>query len=182
MAEAGKWLLLVYKIPPEPSRYRVAVWRRLKESGAVYLQNSVCLLPDTPPHREFFQGLARQIGAARGESLLLLAEVTEAAGQERVIERFNAERDAEYAEFLEQGEAFLAEIRKESASRNFTFGELEENEEGLRRLENWLNKIRNRDFFGTARAAQAQTLLEECREALEGFAARVFAAQQGAGE
>ena len=37
---AGGWLLLVYRVPPEPSRLRAAVWRRLKSLGAIYLQNS----------------------------------------------------------------------------------------------------------------------------------------------
>jgi hypothetical protein len=44
------WLLLTYKIPPEPSKKRVAIWRRLKGMGAVYLQSGVCLLPKTDDH------------------------------------------------------------------------------------------------------------------------------------
>jgi len=39
------WLLLVYRVPPEPSRLRSAVWRRLKSLGAIYLQNSAAALP-----------------------------------------------------------------------------------------------------------------------------------------
>jgi len=33
-----RWLLLVYRVPSEPTRLRAAVWRRLKSLGAVYLQ------------------------------------------------------------------------------------------------------------------------------------------------
>ena len=43
-AEAG-WLLLVYRVPSEPTRLRSAVWRRLKSLGAIYLQNSAAALP-----------------------------------------------------------------------------------------------------------------------------------------
>ena len=42
-----EWLLLTYKIAPEPARLRVSVWRKLKGMGAVYLQGGVCLLPKT---------------------------------------------------------------------------------------------------------------------------------------
>ncbi|TDA70543.1 MAG: chromate resistance protein ChrB [Clostridia bacterium] len=181
MTEAGKWLILIYKIPAEPSRYRVAVWRRLKERGAVYLQNSVCVLPDTPANRNLFHALAEEIVKAEGESLLLLAEPLGTAAQEKVVGRFNGERDAEYGEFLEQCGAFLAEIRRETERRNFTFGELEENEEGLRRLETWLQKIKNRDFFGAMKAAVAEDYLSQCQQALETFAGRVFLAQEGSG-
>ena len=44
-AAADGWLLLVYRVPPEPSRLRSAVWRRLKSLGAIYLQNSAAALP-----------------------------------------------------------------------------------------------------------------------------------------
>jgi len=40
-----EWFSLIYKIPSEPTRYRASVWRKVKASGAVYLQNSVCVLP-----------------------------------------------------------------------------------------------------------------------------------------
>jgi len=182
VTEACKWLILVYKIPAEPSRHRVAVWRRLKEKGAVYLQNSVCILPDSPSGRSIFHALAEEITAAGGESILLLAEPLETAAHEKVVERFNAERDGEYGELLEQCEAFLEEIRMETARHNFTYGELEENEENLRRLEAWLQKIYSRDFFGTMKAAVAREYLSQCQEALEAFADRVFQVQEGAGK
>ncbi|MCG0278782.1 MAG: hypothetical protein L5656_09685 [Thermanaeromonas sp.] len=178
MAESSNWLILIYKIPPEPSRYRVALWRRLKGAGAVYLQNSVCILPDSPANRELFQDLYREIEESGGESLILEAKALNAADQERIIDRFNAERDEEYSEFLEQCEAFLAEIRHETERQNFIFGELEENEEGLQRLVTWLQKIERRDFFGAAKAAEARKRLTECQEALEAFYAKVFAASE----
>jgi hypothetical protein len=39
------WLVLVYRIPSDPTRLRATVWRRLKSLGAVYLQNSAAALP-----------------------------------------------------------------------------------------------------------------------------------------
>lgn len=182
MTKMSRWLLLIYKIPAEPSRHRVAVWRRLKQAGAVYLQSSACILPESPASRRFFETLAGEIDEARGESLLLLADSLDSAGRGRVVDRFNTERNVEYDEFLEQGEAFLAELRKETDRRNFSFGEFEENEENLNRLERWLRKITDRDFFGAARAAEAQARLARCREALEAFAALVFEANDGSEE
>ena len=42
------WYLLVYRIPPEPTRLRAGVWRRLKGLGAIYVQGSVAALPAAP--------------------------------------------------------------------------------------------------------------------------------------
>ena len=38
-------LMLVYRIPSEPASKRVAIWRDLKRTGALYLQQCVCILP-----------------------------------------------------------------------------------------------------------------------------------------
>ncbi|MBC7347313.1 MAG: hypothetical protein H5U00_07645 [Clostridia bacterium] len=72
-----------------------------------------------------------EIKEAGGESLLLEARALNTAEQEKIVERFNAERDEEYREFLEQCAVFLAEISCETERQNFTFGELEENENEL---------------------------------------------------
>jgi DNA-binding transcriptional regulator PaaX len=45
LAGQGGWLLLIYRVPPEPTRLRSTVWRRIKSLGAIYLQNSVAALP-----------------------------------------------------------------------------------------------------------------------------------------
>ena len=43
--EKTGWLVLIYRVPPEPTRLRSTVWRRIKSLGAIYLQNSAAALP-----------------------------------------------------------------------------------------------------------------------------------------
>lgn len=43
VAEPVTWLMLVYRVPSEPTRLRAAVWRRLRSLGAIYLQNSAAV-------------------------------------------------------------------------------------------------------------------------------------------
>jgi hypothetical protein len=43
-------LLLTCKVPAEPSAKRIAIWRRPKGMGDVYLQNGVCVLARTDDH------------------------------------------------------------------------------------------------------------------------------------
>ncbi len=43
------WLLFTYKVPAEPAAKRVALWR-LNSTGAVDLQDGMCLLPKTNDH------------------------------------------------------------------------------------------------------------------------------------
>ena len=50
-------------------------------------------------------------------------------------------RDEEYQEFLEKCDDYFYEIEKETERKNFTFIELEENEDEYNKLVEWLKKI-----------------------------------------
>ena len=43
-SDSTGWLVLIYRVPPEPTRLRSTVWRRIKSLGAIYLQNSAAAL------------------------------------------------------------------------------------------------------------------------------------------
>jgi hypothetical protein len=65
------WLLLVYRIPAEPTRLRATVWRRLKSLGAVYLQNSAAALPAGGNAERALRRLRREILEMNGTAVLL---------------------------------------------------------------------------------------------------------------
>lgn len=69
-----EWLLLVYKIPREPTAGRVYVWRKLKQLGAIAMQDAVWVLPATPRTREQFQWLTAEITELCGEVSLFAAQ------------------------------------------------------------------------------------------------------------
>ena len=170
------WLLLTYKVPPEPSKKRVAVWRRLKGMGAVYLQSGVCLLPKTDDHVRRLKMLEHDVAGMGGEAVILETVALDGSQEEKVVARFRADRDEAYREFLEKCADFEAEIAKETAARHFIYAELEENEVDLKKLEGWLEKIRKLDFYGATLAAEAQTRLRACEALLDAYAQRVFEA------
>src|ERR1035438_10271005 len=69
------WLLLVYRVPSEPSRLRAAVWRRLKSLGAIYLQNSAAALPASIGAERALRKLRSQILEMGGTAALLSCSV-----------------------------------------------------------------------------------------------------------
>ena len=66
-------------------------------------------------------------------------------------------------------------IAMREEDRVFTYAELEENEEDLVKLRNWLAKITLRDAFGAPRRAATLEAIASCEQALEEYAARVYA-------
>lgn len=94
------WLLLVYHIPREPTAGRVYVWRKLKQLGAVALQDAVWVLPKTPRTQEQFQWLSAEISELQGEAMLWEAEQLYATDANALPRRFIEPVEAEYREIL----------------------------------------------------------------------------------
>jgi CRISPR/Cas system-associated endoribonuclease Cas2 len=170
------WLLLTYKVPADPATKRVALWRRLKSNGAVYLQNGVCLLPKTDDHVRRLKMLENDIAEMGGESVLLETVALDQTQEDKVIARFKADRDEQYREFLGRCTGFEAEIAKEFAINKFTYAELEEEDTDLKKLQGWLEKIKKLDFYGATLAVEAGERLRACETLLESYAQRVFEA------
>ena len=168
------WLLLTYKVPPEPAAKRIALWRRLKGMGAVYLQNGVCLLPKTDDHARRLKMLENDIGAMGGDAVILETIALDRSQDDKVVGRFKADRDEAYREFIDKCDDFEAEIAKETAAEHFTYAELEENDVDLKKLQGWLEKIGKLDFYGAALASEAAERLKQCEGLLDAYAQRVF--------
>jgi DNA-binding transcriptional regulator PaaX len=167
------WLLLVYRVPSEPTRLRSTVWRRLKSLGAIYLQNSAAALPASVAAERALRKLRSEILDMSGTAVLLSCTVL--AGEQEIRAQFQAARDDEYEEIVDKCQDFLAELKKEYDANHFTYAELEENEVDLVKLKNWLERVRQRDVFGAAGQQPTQKWIAECEQALEAYAARVYA-------
>lgn len=167
------WLVLVYRIPSEPTRLRATVWRRLKALGAVYLQNSVAALPLSPPAERSMRKLQHDIIEMSGTATLMNSSVL--VGEATVIAAFQEARRDEYEEVVDRCHGFLTEVEHEYEKQHFSYAELEENEVDFTKLVNWLEKIRQRDAFGAPGRDEAEAELKKCEQALEDYAARVYA-------
>jgi hypothetical protein len=177
-ARGVRWLVLVYRVPSEPSRLRATVWRRLKSLGAVYLQSAVAALPATPATERAMRKLRHDVLDMAGTGVLL--ECSALAGEDEVVATFQAARNDEYEEIVDRCRDFLAQVEKERVAAHFTYAELEENDVDLAKLRNWFEKVRERDVFGAAGGADAAEVLTECEAALESYAAEVYAREADA--
>ena len=96
------WVLLVYKIPREPTSSRAMIWRKLKRLGALLLHDAVWVLPATPWTREQFQWLAVEIGELEGEAYLWESHLLLNGQADALAQQFQARVDATYQEILEE--------------------------------------------------------------------------------
>ena len=95
-----KWLLLIYKIAREPTAGRVYVWRKLKQLGAVSMQDAAWVLPATARTREQFQWLAAEIVELGGEVSLFTSELIYAHDEKALQDAFEEPVRGEYESIL----------------------------------------------------------------------------------
>src|SRR5215212_6958725 len=110
-----RWLLLLYKVPPEPTANRVSVWRKLKRLGAVLLHDAVWVLPPSPRTLEELQWLSAEIRERGGDAMLWEASLCMDGRDEDLVRQFLAQVDAVYTNILsdlERPDADLAALSK----------------------------------------------------------------------
>lgn len=168
-----EWLVMNYTLPKEPSRARVSVWRKLKKSGAVNVQQSMWILPDVAVNFDALNAIKDEVVNYGGEAYVMRSTVDEQSGG-IFVEKMKSARNDEYKELLEQCGDFLSEIEKETARRNFSFAEIEENEEDLIKLQKWFDLISARDAFGAPLRDESALMLKACAAAFDGFCDKVY--------
>jgi uncharacterized protein YdbL (DUF1318 family) len=175
-AETGpaNWLVLLAQLPSKPSSARVALWRRMRAVGATPVVNGAWMLPDTAANESFFEQSREGIVGRGGTGFVLRVSGSSPESNKSIVRLFRSDRSHEYDEFAERCTAFLNEINRESTAEKYTFAEMEEGEQDLKKLARWLGKIQARDFFPDERRDQSVALLTQCRRALRDFSRAVY--------
>jgi hypothetical protein len=169
------WLLVTASSGGAADSLRVAIWRKLRALGALYLHHSVCVLPARPEVEREIRRLVDRVRGNGGTARVLRIAFDDEDQEAQVVSELQAARDDEYGEVLERIPAFLDELSRERDRDRATYEEVEESEADLERFRAWLAKIDRRDYFGTPRRAEAHSAVERCARALEAFESEAFA-------
>lgn len=162
-----EWVLLVYKIPSHPTRLRAQVWRQLQRCGAIYLQNSVSIVPATSELAENMRWIADEIREMGGESYVFRATTT-SPGEESEIERLFGSASRRQARKLLEA----LSVVERRVGRTAGPQEVEEFEDEVRRIRQAALKLRLRSHFPVSEEETLHKRLRTLRERLERQALR----------
>ncbi len=167
--------MLIYRVPSDSSRARVAVWRELKRLGGLYVQQAVCVLPDRRDLRESIGKVRTRIDELGGSSIFLTLPDVEAEAHAQFVDGFRTQSAKEYAEIVEECDTkFVKEIEFERFRENYTFEEAEEIRQDLEKLRRWLDKVEGRDWMRADGRELARRKVAACEQLLEQFEADVY--------
>lgn len=150
-----RWVLLSSRLPREPSRLRLGVWRRLRRLGALLLHDAVWVLPEDAKTREAFEWLAEEISEQGGTAFVWEALSLDEPQNRELVRRFRAEADTRYAALAHSARKILrtATRSRRGAVRIDARGALR----NLTGLERALRLERRRDYFRAPGRGDAET-------------------------
>ncbi len=102
MVTSDSWVLLVYRIPREPSTPRIAIWRQLKRLGVAQIGDGLVGLPYDAATKESLEWVAHTALEAGGSASVWISTPTARRFGADLAESMAADRATEYAELLER--------------------------------------------------------------------------------
>lgn len=169
-----RWLILLVRLPTEPARHRMAVWRELRRSGAVLLGSSAWAVPNLPTAGPLVRRVRELTEKAQGTLITLDATGHEAVDSAALLSRYDDARSDEWKEFEADCGKYLVELDKEERIGKYTLAELEEEEQSLERLRRWYRQLRSRDLIGSVAVAEASRRLKECEARFDQYAENTY--------
>jgi hypothetical protein len=169
------WIALSYRLPPQPTRLRLAVWRRLKRIGAVLLHDSIWVLPADGTTREAFEWLAEEIEEQGGTALIWEAQSLDSQQDQFIAGRFQTEAGARYASVAESARR----LHSLAVRRRVPLGRLQQVRRQLLGLERALRLERRRDFFRAPGRAAAEDAVRQATIDLERRLSAAATLQEG---
>ena len=153
--ERPRWVLLIYRIPREPSRHRVAVWRKLRDLGVLYLQDGVAALPEDAVTREQLEWLQLRVREAGGEATLWEARPGTMTEEAELVEAFRSSREEAYRTITAEAERLRRKVEMGGSVL-----------EQLGKLEREFRAERRRDYFRSPLRGEAAAALKAARLAV----------------
>jgi hypothetical protein len=147
-SKVGRWVLLAYRLPREPSTPRIALWRKRRRLGAVQLQDGLVALPLDARTREQLEWLAEEVTEVGGQAAIWLAEPATAAQERALAQQMAATVATDYRAVTAAAEAARSQP---PGPRRRTVG----------RLRRELRRIGLRDHFPPLERDQARAAVAE---------------------
>jgi ubiquinone biosynthesis protein UbiJ len=154
MVDVGAWVMLVYRMPREPSAPRLAVWRRLRRLGVAQLLDGLVALPLDSRNREQLEWVAEEVIEHGGVATVWIAKPATAREERELAARMRERIAEEYRAVI--AEAETAAVEGTGRHRRT-----------LARLRRELGRIARRDYFPPAERELAREAVEALARALE---------------
>lgn len=165
-----KWLVLIHQIPPKPDAFRVKIWRRLQQIGAVAIKQSVYVMPFSDQSREDLGWTLKEIVDGGGDGSISEVRFVEGLTDDQVISLFQNARKSDYEKIIQEAHGLLAE---------WSSGNIDPKDPARRaiaqveKLQRQFDSISAIDFFEAPERGTASLLIRDLAARSSGDAVKV---------
>jgi hypothetical protein len=148
--------MLSYRLPREPSRPRLAVWRAIRRLGVLQLGDGLVALPASARNAEHFQWIAADIAEHSGTATVWHATTDTAREHDEHVATMRGSADDAYRVVLEETRRALADRVPAVERRRI-----------VRRARNELRRIGLRDYFDAPSGRLARAAVDRLAKGSE---------------
>jgi hypothetical protein len=131
----------------------------------------VAIVPASGPAEGALYRLSNVVYDMSGRAVLLSCVVL--AGESDIKAVFQSARDDEYAAVIDKCACFMAKLDRACEENRFSYAELAKMTRELVKLRKSLQRVRDRDVFGTEAMQTALRTLDEYQTKLDAYAVRL---------
>ena len=155
-SKSKTWLQLIHQIPPKPDYFRVKIWRRLQQVGAIAVKQSVYVLPRADQSHEDFGWILKEIIEGGGDASLAEVRFIEGLTDEQIIFMFQEARKADYEKLFDDIKRVSEQLDKNNSKAGET---VTKTRNQIGKLQKRLNEINSIDFFASSDRVGAENAL-----------------------
>jgi hypothetical protein len=156
------WLLIMHQIPPKPDYFRVKIWRRLQQVGAVAIKQSVYVLPNTESSYEDFSWIFKEILQGGGDANLSETKFLEGLTDDQIVALFHEARQSDYEKLIKEVHTFRKEFEDSAEDMHVKF------KAQFGKLKKRLDDIMAVDFFNAPHRIAAENAVSDLMFKLKG--------------
>lgn len=131
-------------------------------------------MPKTDTLTAKIEEITRMVEEMGGRPNLFVATHFAESQEQRAIAEFQASRQRECAEIINECHKALQHIARENREQQFTFEEVEELEGDLDKISRWFSEVRGRDFWGAPAIKEVEKAIAEVELALADFVQKTY--------
>lgn len=163
------WLLFSYRVPAQPSAVRVAIWRDLRQHGAVAVGTGLYALPDRDTYLDVLAQLTERVSHGGGSAVAFRATALAEADERMIADAFATARREEYLQIVKSARKLGEHIDREDQERDYRFAEVESLEEELQKVRRQLALVVMRDVGPEANHPEARAAIEQAAGRLQEY-------------
>ncbi|MCZ8515851.1 hypothetical protein O9H85_26265 [Paenibacillus filicis] len=160
-----KWIVFIYKVPSQPTKFRAYLWREIKKLGCLYLQDGVCIIPDSDDTHLFIGALAEKAQQWGGQVFTFLSSTFSKEKDQELISQFNDARNEEYKELIPWVTRIHGYV-EEKEQWEFSEEQLRKIKDEFQKLLRQFQSIEAKDYFEAEMGHKLRVMIDQCRKGL----------------